>query len=355
MDYLTSLRGMAALLVVLFHVKQHLQPLWPFSLLYPLFVNGYLAVDYFLVLSGFIISYKYHHHFQHRIRGHYYDFIAKRLARIYPLHAFVLLCYIAIPVSLVVTGRAVSAQQFGIYQFVCKLFLVDLWTLDGVTWNSWNVPSWTISGEFFAYLTFPAFVYVFQAANRYFKALLLGVAFIVLAAAYHQMGCSTIGACNGQLGLMRCGVEFLLGMGVFFLRKHLPGFSKGASVAVTVASLGALAVCFQSTVPNYFYVPILFATTLFGLLGLTGVVHHVLESKFLVYLGDISYSVYLTHELLADILSKIFLKNDQLAGPVLILSYVGLTLGWSAITYRFIELPLRSWLYQALRGNGEIG
>ena len=56
MNFLTSIRGIAALLVVLYHVKHFLTNVDFVNLLEPLLANGYLAVDFFLVLSGFILS-----------------------------------------------------------------------------------------------------------------------------------------------------------------------------------------------------------------------------------------------------------------------------------------------------------
>src|SRR3954471_12062210 len=105
MNYLTSIRGLAALLVVLFHVHQYLVNIAAFAPFDALIANGYLAVDFFLVLSGFIISYRYAADFKSGIMTNFHDFIAKRLARIYPLHAFVMLCFLIFPLGLYASGR----------------------------------------------------------------------------------------------------------------------------------------------------------------------------------------------------------------------------------------------------------
>jgi len=165
MNFLTSIRGLAALLVVFYHIKHYLLPLAFLGVFYPLFADGYLAVDFFLVLSGFIISYKYAVDFKAGVSANYLDFMSRRLARIYPLHAFVMLCFLTLPIGLYVTGRGYDSSTFGVGSFLAKLFLVDLWWVGTPTWDNWNVPSWTISGELFAYLIFPLFVYVYQAVG----------------------------------------------------------------------------------------------------------------------------------------------------------------------------------------------
>src|SRR5204863_195156 len=92
---LTPLRGIAALWVVIFHFC------WYFPAVHPerytgAVYKGYLAVDMFFVLSGFVITHVYKGGFAHRVTGRCYrDFLKARVARIYPLHITVLLLFVA--------------------------------------------------------------------------------------------------------------------------------------------------------------------------------------------------------------------------------------------------------------------
>lgn len=349
MNHLTSLRGIAALLVVFFHIKTHLHQIpvvRSFRLLYD---NGYLAVDFFFILSGFIITYKYRDYFRENARDNFYRFCAKRIARIYPLHAFVLALYVGLAMLLLATGRTVDGHEFGLLQFLGKALLVDLWMIGTSTWDTWNVPSWTISGELAAYLLFPALVLAAQSVGRTWRILAIGAAPVALATAYYLHGCESLGDCIGTLGLLRCVVEFTLGMGVSMLHSHFRGGNSGRNSAVIlVAGLALLGLALASDLGNYLYVPVLFAVILYGSLDLAGVIRRILDSKPLVYLGDISYSVYLTHMLVATVVFNLTLQTGELAGAGVIALYLLATILFSSLSYRFIEVPLRSTVYERM-------
>lgn len=354
MNYLTSLRGIAALLVVLFHVKMYFIDGRFARAIVPFLDHGYLAVDFFLVLSGFIMAFKYHAHFRDGILARAPDFLAKRIARIYPLHAFVMLAYIAIPLTLALTGRDVDGAQFGVYQFICKFLLIDLWTFDQVSWKSWNVPSWTISAEFCAYLLFPVMVYALQKAQRRLVPVVLLGACALLALAYQQRGCPNLGQCIGHLGLFRCVIEFALGVGVFLVHQQGRG-SPRVIAAGTALAFGLYLALALSPLPNYWYVPVMFAAILYGMVGFTSVVHRVLDSSPLVFLGDISYSVYLTHLLIAEIMFRVFVPaGGTTASWWLIAGYLVTVIGFSTLTYRLVEKPSRRHVYTLLTGNRKV-
>ncbi len=141
---LTGLRAFAACNIVFFHFSN---PQWfgPFA---PIVDNGYTAVSFFLLLSGFILSYNYSARAQ---RGElvYWRFWVARLSRLYPIYAFALL------VSLGMLHDEWSARSHG--QFFAGLVLTPL-LLQG--WSPtlstfWNTPAWTMSTEAFFYLVFP--------------------------------------------------------------------------------------------------------------------------------------------------------------------------------------------------------
>src|SRR5690348_10816730 len=96
---LTPLRGIAALWVVLFHFC------WRFPAIHPdrytgAVYKGYLAVDLFFILSGFVITHVYKESFALRVTAQRYrDFLKARVARIYPLHIAVLLLFVAAAIA----------------------------------------------------------------------------------------------------------------------------------------------------------------------------------------------------------------------------------------------------------------
>src|SRR5438477_9139741 len=134
--------------------------------------KGYLAVDMFFVLSGFVITHAYKESFAQRVTGrHYSDFLKARVARIYPLHITVLLLFVATATA----ERAASYALRGSFEPIPLLgerslggLLANLVMLQGL-WArelSWNDPSWSISLEFLAYLLFPVFFPVLRRAGR---------------------------------------------------------------------------------------------------------------------------------------------------------------------------------------------
>ena len=108
---LTGIRGLAAWWVVFYHFREQMASQLPLEVI-QFFSLGYLAVDLFFVLSGFVIYYNYQHMFDRLDRQRLWSFFAARIARIYPLHLFITLMYLLNPLALMFasTARAVSIK-----------------------------------------------------------------------------------------------------------------------------------------------------------------------------------------------------------------------------------------------------
>ena len=333
MNYLTSLRGIAALLVVLFHTKHHIAESEWLSFLYPVVSNGYLAVDFFFLLSGFILAFKYHKEFSEHPQQGYTAFIIKRLARIYPLHFFVMLGYLGVPAAIYVLKG--HAGTFTFDSYIVKLFLIDLWLINHQYWQTWNVPSWTISGELFAYMLFPIAIFLIQKLPVYVRLISPLIIFSILAASYGYFDYDSIGEGIGRLGLIRCLSQFSVGIFIYFIWQEF-----GTKFSLTVASVFFPLILVGSwfySLPNYCYVPAAFALLLLMSISTNSYLHSILNTRPLVYLGDISYSVYLTHALIGEFFFRIMLENDEHANELLLISYTGIVILTSAITHKLVE------------------
>ena len=95
---LTSLRGIAAWWVVLYHFREYLPSRWP-EWLMALTAHGYLAVDLFFILSGFVLALNYAESFRDSLAGAA-GFYRLRLARIYPLHFVMLTMFLLNPLAI---------------------------------------------------------------------------------------------------------------------------------------------------------------------------------------------------------------------------------------------------------------
>src|SRR5262245_13940103 len=151
---LTSLRGILALWVVVYHFWNDLIRLFPsVEIMSPLAKMGYMAVPAFFMLSGFVLAYNYGERF-HRLRWpEYVRFQFLRLARIYPVHLFTLLIVAAMVWVSGLVGFQLTDAGYTTRDFILNVFLVHTWVPDFKL--NWNYPSWSISSEWFAYLVFP--------------------------------------------------------------------------------------------------------------------------------------------------------------------------------------------------------
>lgn len=335
------MRGVAAFLVVLYHLKSFLHQ-HAFTQSFDWMYNkGYLAVDFFFVLSGFIIAFNYKHNFEKGISGHQlYVFMVKRIARIYPLHIFILLCFILIPLAHTLTNRPFDSQQYNLLAFFYKFFLVDLWMVGQEYWNSWNTPSWTISGEMFAYLVFPLVcVALGRGTIRHYAFFL--VALVLIAWCYEAMLSRSLGDNISHLGLLRCVLSFICGVCIFEF--HLGKLIKSAKNNRILFYLSAIILIFLLLYveKNHFYVPLLFSLLLLTSLGFRDGFHKFLELRWMLILGEISYSLYLSHILILTLCIMFFLEDASQASLMQIAAYLGITILFSIFTYNFIEVPMR--------------
>jgi peptidoglycan/LPS O-acetylase OafA/YrhL len=207
---LTGLRGIAACWVVIFHFRGNEAEGYTGQIV----KHGYLAVDIFFVLSGFVMARSYKHLFQKGFGSrHYVTFLIRRLARVWPLYAVVTLVYTLLYIGGFGSSRIPSTRLP--YLLPLNLGMVQAWGIG----ESIDRPAWSISTEFGAYLLFPllAFLTVF---SRGIVVILVGVsAFLglgLLAAFAQPRGLSgpldLAESSNTIWPLLRCLSEFSLGL-----------------------------------------------------------------------------------------------------------------------------------------------
>src|SRR6202035_3139975 len=160
---LDSWRGIAALLVAIFHLNV-------LSAVYSLdfFRNAFLFVDFFFVLSGFVITHSYGDRLG-TLEG-VGTFAVRRFNRLWPLHAIVLLAFVLVEVAKVLMatrGASFSTSPFtgANSPSAVLLNLVFGQSIGLVNQLTWNPPSWSIAAEFWTYLIFAATLHV--AATRF--------------------------------------------------------------------------------------------------------------------------------------------------------------------------------------------
>ena len=119
LDALTGIRGLAAWLVVLYHIRLSLTALLPGEVIAAL-AKGYLAVDLFFMLSGFVIWYNYADRLRAGGGAETRLFLWRRFARVWPLHAAILAAFIAFVALLLATGRPAPGYPLGELPMTCR-------------------------------------------------------------------------------------------------------------------------------------------------------------------------------------------------------------------------------------------
>lgn len=337
---LTGIRGIAAWAVVLYHIRLSLAALLPDRAIAVL-ARGYLAVDQFFILSGFVIWYNY----ADRIRaGGWAEarlFLWRRFARVWPLHGAVLAAFVALAALLLATGR--DATGYPLAQLPLHIALVQNWGLTDAL--AWNHPAWSISTELAAYLLFPGVVLAarwerWPSRALYALALALAASVQLIFAAH---GHAALGQDIPALGLWRCLPEFALGMVLCILWRRWSARGVHAARALLAALLW-IAVGLAWRLPETALVPGLFFLMLAALALDRGLAARLLGGRALTWLGEISYSTYLAHYLLFILWKLAFVDASLQLGWAGLAGYLALVCAVSAALYHGLEQPAQRWL-----------
>jgi peptidoglycan/LPS O-acetylase OafA/YrhL len=153
---LTSLRGIAALWVAIGHISWTL-PASTLVLFLPIIRKGYLAVDFFFILSGFVLAHAYKIHVMENF-GEYARFCRARIARIFPVHVLILLIFSAVYFIFFVQGIALPGV-YDIKALVAEFFLIHTAPFfDPSYFFAWNYPAWTLFLEVWWFITITGLV-----------------------------------------------------------------------------------------------------------------------------------------------------------------------------------------------------
>ena len=350
---LTTMRIIAALWVVLFHYWPLLQP-EPL----PRFIEkGYLGVELFFVLSGFIICHVYLERFGTKSFS-YVSFIWARLARIYPLHLAILVGLIGLIGAASVVGVS-AGDHLAVWSSVpAELLMLQAWGL--APGGGWNHPSWSISAEWFAYLTFPVTAALaWPQRNRPWVAVAGSVAIVWLANwIFPLFGDGLLTRATVAWGALRIVPCFLLGSAVYLAWRLRPIQQRHVAEVVTlvVTVLAVLCAVFQA--PDALTVTI-FGAVVFSLACLSASHSRWLTSKVGVYLGEVSFAVYMVcipYELLFTEAARrlLHLGPGLLPWPLWILLFAGVIPAAMAL-HHAVERPARDLMRRWEAGGFALG
>jgi peptidoglycan/LPS O-acetylase OafA/YrhL len=336
---LTALRFFAAAWVVLF-------AFWPrldVGFTPEIISKGYLGVEVFFILSGFILSHVYLPAAEEG-RFRYGAFLKARLARIYPLH---LICLAAIGVlgtAAVMLGRDIDPNILSMPSLVPNLLLMHAWGLAPV--SGWNHPSWSISAEWFAYLAFPGFAWITIKLRRRPEAALAAALVLVFAlnALFLKFAGFPLTKATYAWGALRIVPCFALGCALYLVWRGGAVQSRTAALVGALIFGAALAFGAQVDLPDPVLVAFAGGLILF-LAALSSTGSKALSNPVLVYLGEISYSIYMVHTLwdlvfVNGVSSALHIDNKQLPLGLWLVLMAGV-IPLAAASYHLIEKPAR--------------
>jgi peptidoglycan/LPS O-acetylase OafA/YrhL len=378
---LTPLRGIAALLTVIFHVDLMIGGGGDTLLKFKdsMFISRlYLMVDFFFILSGFIMLHVYGQWFKDSItNSEFKRFTIARFARVYPLH-FVTLVYCVLLKLVFLAMGGVSHDPMDIVTnnfWAIPSHLLLIHSMNVNEWFTWNNASWSISTEWWMYMVFPFLVKPFSKLRSVGRLVVVAACFMgYLAITYWIVPIVTEPASipfvrikpeslsinvSYQYGFLRCLFGFVLGMMVY--QVYTEGVGRrlfGNGYALLAATLG-LCLCLHFAVPDVFTVsffPLILLSAAYGSQNMNA----FFSTNALQRLGDWSFSIYLVHQPLLYTIGTVMAiqnigkpfvpptgppeKMPMLTAWLVCLAFTVVTLLVSYLTYRFVETPARRWI-----------
>jgi peptidoglycan/LPS O-acetylase OafA/YrhL len=363
---LDGLRGLSAVAVALFHLPLafHLYPT-------PLVREAYVFVDFFFVLSGFVLA----HAYGARLTGgaELGEFLWRRIGRLWPLHIATLAALVALECIRLLLSRQLGdgirppfSGETALSELLPNALLLHGWGYNVLTWN---IPSWSISAELLAYIVF-GLVAVLARSRA------LVVAGLIVAATWTV---SLAIAANVPLYSALTGLRalsgFFAGVLVYAAFTHRGAPRWPVALATLIEAGAALLIAaylvFLSREEMTPWAMPVFVLAVYVFAAERGLLSRALKSTPLQVLGMLSYSIYLTHSLVITAFNAMARLIGRFAGIEVIapastlfpdspdrylrgdivhfgnawlndlyaLAFLAAVIVLSAITYRLIELP----------------
>ena len=346
-DDITCCRALFAGWVFAYHLNLQARYAPSFGFLGRLVERGALGVDGFFILSGMVLAYA--HPDPKLTLGDARRFWVKRLVRIYPVHLAM------ISALLLMVGSAYLLHQhprdpgrFSPGELISQIALVHAWGASD-RW-SWNYPSWSISAEWAGYLAFPLLWTWLRGGGRLVVTVTLALALAGALAARYLAAADNL-SLTYDGGLLRFFPDFIAGMVVVPLLRLWPSRILGRAVAL--AGVGLMAV--GTAAENEMTIIAGLWSLLAGLMAAARQGRGAVLGRVpgFVWLGEISYSFYMSFALVETIQAGIWRSADAdpAASPLL---YVFTTtvamLVIATLTWALVERPaLRAFAATARR------
>jgi peptidoglycan/LPS O-acetylase OafA/YrhL len=345
---LTGIRGIAALMVVLYHFQDKFVSLVPgWSIFAPTAGVGLLGVDLFFILSGFILCFVYRADESPVTLASYHRFVEMRIARVYPNHIAMLVA-MGLLVGLASARGAPVEGMFPLDQLPFQASMTHAWFRS--PGMEWNYPSWSISSEWFAYLfLFPVGAWYLRRQRRAAVSIVF-----VLFVTQSWLFIANSGWHRELFPLIRVLCGFSAGVALFGVARTAPRLVAACQRHATALLL--LFVAAVMVLPAFWshsqqLMLLLIPALIIGLTSDRSRASRWLGSNPAVTLGRLSYALYMSHVVTESALEMVLpasrFAHAGLAVRAGVLGvYWGALLAGAALLYALIEAPARAWLRQ---------
>lgn len=354
---LTSIRALFALMVVFSHFAGY------HSLAVPDWLSDVanIAVSWFFILSGFILAYNFP---TLPSTGDKLKFFVSRFWRLFPVQALT----IFISILLFSSSRGIALHYTA--DLFRSLLLIHTWEAIPFASQAFNVPAWSISVEWFFYLMFPLLI-----AQSWSIRTLITLMFLLVAAIWAQsLGCFTDQAhfqAAGDSFHPTCYQvilywpparlwEFTLGILLCSISGRLQNPARSSFFQMVLFAFAVVAFFKRGEIASYFYhgffssffsswlIAAAIGATLILALSVPGPISRALSFKALVFMGEISFSVYMTHMLILRLADTTQIGSTLPIWTQLLVALVVIN-AVSAIIFTTVERPSRLMLKTALK------
>src|SRR5665648_50290 len=354
-DILDGLRGVAAVMVVAFHL---LEAFTGGDHLKQIINHGYLAVDFFFVLSGFVIGYAYDDRWGKMTLK---SFFKRRLIRLHPMIVMGMIIgaigfyYSASPIlfpgiSTVPVWKMLLVMVIGFTLIPVPLSLdirgwQEMHPLDG--------PAWSLFFEYIANILYALIVRKFSNKLLAVFVFIAGCALIHLAVTSPNgdiIGGWSVDSTQLRIGFTRLLYPFFAGL--LLSRISKPGRIKYAFfwssllvvLVFSITRIGGSEHLWMNGLYDSF--SIIFIFPLIVYLGASGVVEGKFASTLCKFFGDISYPIYIIHYPLIYIFTAWVVDNNVPMGKAwpnaLLVLFLSITIAYASL--KLYDVPVRRWL-----------
>jgi len=346
LEQLTFTRFLAAISIVVYHYGKNVFPFSHDAINF-IFRQANIGVSYFFILSGFVMIIAYHR----KDKIEFWDYMKRRFARIYPVF---FLAIIVLLIYFVILGRPIDYKGL-----VLNITMVQSW-IPGYA-LSFNFPGWSLAVEMFFYLSFPFLFNHFYKEYSYKKLIVpILIFFIGSQITLHLMRYSPF--YNGfpskshdltfYFPLMHLS-EFLIGnLAAMFFLKGIKVRNYDLPIIVLIVYVSVLikmniGINFHNGMLAFVFIPMIILIS-----ANNGFITRMSNRKILVFLGEISYGIYILQKPVYTWINGIMIYLNIDNAIVIFYTALFVLIFFSAISYKFFETPLRKIIISRV-GKGE--